>query len=305
MVLKCSRDLKTDLLGKIMTEDSLCSKCGTCAIACPHGVLVQKDKNAVPVTYWGSECISCGHCVAICPNGAIIHEDYMKNRIKLIDRSIYPSSDQVLCLLNSRRSIRAFQDKKVEKKLVELLISGAKSAPSSSNSQNIEYVVVQDPAILGKIVRILADFYGKLVYLLKNPEILDNLPEIAKNRPLDAKPLLSTFERIVNRIKAQNDILQCGTPTLLVAHAPNKPFDWPLVNASIALQNISLLCGSLGLGSCQLGYIETIMDKDPKIQELLDIPDSHAVYGVLALGYPDYTFDNWIEKKQPKITWKL
>ena len=297
-------DLETDSLGKIVIEDLLCSKCGSCVMVCPRDVLVQKDKDAVPVTNLEEECISCGHCVAICPNGAIKHDDYSESRIKPIDRSVYPSSDQVRCLLKSRRSIRAFQDKRVEKDLVELLIDGAKSAPSSSNSQNIEYVIVQDQAILGKMVGILADFYGKLIYLLKNPEILDKLPESAKNKAFEAKPLLPTFERIVNRIKAGNDILQRGTPTILVTHAPNKPFDWPLVNASIALQNISLLCSSLELGSCQLGYIETIMDKDSQIQELLGIPENHAVYGVLAFGYRDYTFDNWIEKKQPKITWK-
>lgn len=304
MALKCGRNLKTDLSAKIVIEDSLCRKCGTCVIACPHGVLIQKDKYSAPVTYLGDECISCGHCVAICATGAIKHYDYPDNRIKSIDKSLYPAIEQLMCLIKSRRSIRAFKDKKVEKELIELIIDGAKSAPSASNSQNIEYVIVQDQVILDKIVKMLAEFYGKLVYLLKNPAILDKLPETAKDRALEAKPLLSTFERIVGRIKSGNDILQRGTPTLLVSHAPNEPFDWPLVNASIALQNVSIVCSSLGLGSCQLGYIETIMDKDLQIQELLDIPNDHAVYGVLAFGYPKYTFDNWIEKKQPKITWK-
>lgn len=290
---------------KIVIDDSICGKCGNCVMVCPHGVLIQDGNENIPKTYNEFECISCGHCAAICPKGAINHEDYPTDRIKPINKTIYPSLEQVMCLLKSRRSIRAFKDKNVEEELIELIIDAAASAPSSSNNRNIEYVIVQDPVIINKIVAIISEFYGKIVYVLKNPDIIENLPSSAQERFFGIKPLLPTFERIINRIKAGNDILQRGKPALLVAHAPNHPFDWTLVNASVALQNVSLLCNSLELGSCQLGYVETIMDKDPQIPSLLEIPDDHGIYGVFAFGYPQYTFENWIEREMPKVTWKL
>ena len=70
----------------------------------------------------------------------------------------------------------------------------------------------------------------------------------AKNKVIESKPLLPTFERVVNRIKSENDILQRGTPNLLIAHSLDKPFDWSLINASIALQNVSLVSSASGLG---------------------------------------------------------
>lgn len=288
---------------RITINDQLCMRCGCCVRVCPHDILVQMDENAFPETFCDDECISCAHCVAICTNGAITHKDHYNN-IKLIDKSVFPTIEQVMCLLKSKRSIRGFRDKKVEKHLIEIIIDGARSAASSSNSNNIEYVIVQDKPTLDGLVKIIAEFYGKLVYLLKNPEILDKLPESSKNRLIASKPLLPTFERISNRIKSGNDILQNGTPTLLIAHAADDPFDWPLVNASIALQNTSLVCSALMLGSCQLGYIESIADRNHHIHELLDIPYDHAIYGVIAFGYPKYTFDNLIEKEKPITTWK-
>lgn len=67
----------------------------------------------------------------------------------------------------------------------------------------------------------------------------------------------------------------------------------------------SLVCSSLGLSSCELGYIEIIASRSSEIKDLFDIPEDHDICGILAIGYPAYTFKNWIDKKQPKITWKL
>lgn len=293
-----------DQTKKISITDQLCKKCGSCTMVCPHNILVYDDKKTIPRIHNQNECILCGHCMAICATDAIKHENFLKTRIKPINKSVYPTIEQLMNLIQSRRSIRAFNEKKVEKDLLELIIDSAKSSPSTSNSQDIEYVIVQDQMTLDKIVKILGEFYGKLVYLLKNPNVLDKLPENIKNNVIESKPLLPTFERIVNRIKSENDILQRGTPTLLIAHSLDKPFDWSLINASIALQNVSLVSSASGLGSCQLGYIETMINKDSQISELLNIPSDHNVYGVLALGYPKYTFNNWIEKKQPNVTWK-
>ena len=113
--------------------------------------------------------------MAICATDAIKHENFLKTRIKPINKSVYPTIEQLMNLIQSRRSIRAFNEKKVEKDLLELIIDSAKSSPSTSNSQDIEYVIVQDQMTINKIVKILGEFYGKLVYLLKNPKCLDSI----------------------------------------------------------------------------------------------------------------------------------
>lgn len=292
---------------EISIDDNLCAKCGTCVVACPYGVFAQQDKLCVPEARLDVHCISCGHCVAICPAGAIAHPDFHEGRVKPIDRSLRPAPEQVMCLMQSRRSIRAFTDKPVEKALLERVVDGARTGPSPGNAQRVGYVVVQERAAMNKVVALLAENYGKVVFLLKNPAMLDSLPAPTREKFASVKPMLPVMERIVGRIKAGDDILQRGSPSLLVFHAPRAPNDpfGPKIDVTIAIQNASLMCSSLGLGSCELGYLEMIADREPQLQKLLGIPDDHAIYGMLAVGHPKYVFKNWIEKPMAKVSWIL
>jgi len=91
-----------------------------------------------------------------------------------------------------------------------------------------------------------------------------------------------------------------------VIHAPkteNDPFD-AKIDATIAIQNASLVCYSLGLGSCELGYLESIQNSEPRIKNALGVPDGNTIYGMLAVGHPKYKFKNWIEKPEAKVAWK-
>ncbi len=60
-------------------------------------------------------------------------------------------TNPVLDAIFSRRSIRKFQDKSVEKEKIKLLLEAGMAAPSASNSQPWEFVVVDDPEVLKKL----------------------------------------------------------------------------------------------------------------------------------------------------------
>jgi len=57
----------------------------------------------------------------------------------------------VLELLKKRRSIRKYQDKKIEKEKIDALIKGALVSPSSKNNRPWEFIVVTDEEILEKL----------------------------------------------------------------------------------------------------------------------------------------------------------
>ena len=305
MVINSSNSLKTELIAKINIKEDLCNVCGTCLKVCPYDVLIQ-EANGRPKSQAEEYCVSCGHCVAVCPEGALMHEDFLENRIKLINPFMRPNADQTMHLLRSRRSIRAFENKPVEKELMELIIDGANTGPSPHNAHRVEYVVVENAKTRNNIIKIVAEFYRKSIFLMKNKDALEKMPEGIQKRINAAEHQLNDMERQFNRIRINNDILQRGTPSLLILHAlktSNDPFE-PKIDATIAIQNASLVCSSLGLGSCELGYIEILASRFPEIQNLLDIPENHDIYGILAIGYPEYTFKNWIKKSPSKITWK-
>jgi len=294
-------------MAKIFLDDNDCTKCGTCVLACPYRVLTRNVTENAPVVSDDGECVSCGHCVALCPAGAIVHEDFPNGTgIRPIDRSRYPAPDQVMFLLQARRSIRAFQDRPVDKALIETILEGAGTGPSPHNARRVEYVVVQDRETVKRIAGALAESYGKTIFLLKNPLALEALPVPVRERIESVRPQLAVMERIESRIRSGDDILQRGAPSVLVLHALKTADDFwgPRIDVTIALQNASLVCSSRGLGSCELGYIEIAAARNPWLQDLLGIPGDHAVYGILAVGYPCYTFEKWIEKPRAKVVWK-
>ncbi|MBP3313777.1 MAG: 4Fe-4S binding protein [Oscillospiraceae bacterium] len=45
-----------------------CMKCGTCADACPLGIITEGEDRYV---INADECVSCGSCAGACPLGAI------------------------------------------------------------------------------------------------------------------------------------------------------------------------------------------------------------------------------------------
>jgi nitroreductase len=60
-------------------------------------------------------------------------------------------TNPVLDAIFARRSIRKFTDQKIDKSTVELLLQAGMAAPSASNSQPWEFVVVDDSEVLAKI----------------------------------------------------------------------------------------------------------------------------------------------------------
>jgi nitroreductase len=85
------------------------------------------------------------------------------------ERKRHPSAEQVLLLLKTRRSQRKFKDNPIEKKKIEMIVDGARYAPSSDNSQSTQYIVIQDKDVLYRIWEMTARFFEKTVSQLKNP----------------------------------------------------------------------------------------------------------------------------------------
>lgn len=66
------------------------------------------------------------------------------------------------------------------------------------------------------------------------------------------------------------------------------------VDLAIVLDHITLQAVELGLGSCWIGaFIQ------PKVKEILEIPEDLKVAGLLPVGYPA---DSWREKKRKDLS---
>ena len=60
-------------------------------------------------------------------------------------------NNDLIQLIMTRTSIRAFQDKPVSDETVEQLLKAAMAAPSAKNSQPWSFIVIRDRALLEKL----------------------------------------------------------------------------------------------------------------------------------------------------------
>jgi nitroreductase len=83
--------------------------------------------------------------------------------LNLNSETILKNSEELYLLMNKRRSIRDFSDKKIPKKVIEHLVKTASSAPSGAHKQPWTFCIISNPEIKKKI-RIAAEAEEKESY---------------------------------------------------------------------------------------------------------------------------------------------
>jgi len=178
----------------------------------------------------------------------------------------------------TRRSVRKYSDRQVDKETVETLLLAATKAPSAMNSQPLSFAIIQDATRLHKLSDQAKSF------LLS---IIDQYPPLAKYRTVLAKPDYNIFY---------------NAPTLIIVYAkPGSPH--PLEDCSLAAQNLMLSAHALGLGTCWIGFATALLNQTAMKTEL-GVPDTYSAVAPIIVGYPA---DNLppTEKKTPEIVyWK-
>ena len=122
-------------------DRDICIACEQCIKDCPVNDIYLKEGKA---HIKNEACIKCGHCIAICPVKAVSTDDYDMSEVieyKKEDFQIEP--ERLLNFIKFRRSVRRFKNKEVEKEKIEKIIEAGRFAPTSTNSQDVSYTVLQ------------------------------------------------------------------------------------------------------------------------------------------------------------------
>ncbi len=270
-------------------DQARCTKCGNCALACPRSLIELKDKNfngfPFPKPVAEESCIRCGHCVVVCPQDALSHKDMSKEQCPPLVEERLPTPLQVEHLLRYRRSVRAYQDKPVERELLEKLLDIARYAPSGHNSQPVHWLVIYEK---NEVKRILE----KLIAWGRHTR--KNYPDIAKS---------SFFEHMLEDFDSGKDSFLREAPHIIIAHAKQGD-NTTASSCSIAMTYLELAAFSHGLGTCRNMYIINAFNLWPPLRNALDLPQGHIIFEVLLIGYPQYKFYHLPLRNQSRITWR-
>jgi nitroreductase len=159
-------------------------------------------------------------------------------------------------LIHSHSSVRQYKPDPLPSSMVEMIISAAQCASTSSNLQAYSVVAVTDLSTRTK----LSELCGSQGHILEAPVFLSWCADLAR---LD----------LVCKMRGYTQVAEYTENFLIAA-----------VDAALAAQNAALAAESLGLGIC---YIGSIRNNSTEIIELLKLPKHTFPITGMTLGWPE------------------
>jgi nitroreductase/NAD-dependent dihydropyrimidine dehydrogenase PreA subunit len=268
-------------------NEKKCKRDGICVSECPLKLIEMKDGSSMPTPTPDAEerCVRCGHCVAVCPHNAFTHSAMKNEDFSPVRKDFALTSAQAEHFLRSRRSIRSYQDKPVEREKIAGLINIARYAPTGTNSQQVGWIAVNSRPEVIKMTGMVIDLIRRMV-VAKNPFA-------EKYRLADA---VTAWESGV-------DTISRGAPALVFVHAP-KDYGLAQIDCTSALSYFDLAAPTFGLGTCWAGFVMVALAQWPPLQRALALPEGHAAFGAMMLGYPKYKYLRLPPRNEARIVWR-
>jgi len=152
-------------------------------------------------------------------------------------------------LVRSRRSIRRYLEKPVEREKILTCIEAARLAPSADNVQPWRFLIIDDPDLKARFAKeVFSGIYFVTKFAAKAPVII---------------LILARLDIIANRIGKQIQNIH-----------------YYYIDSGIAGEHIVLQAEELGLGTCWIGWFNP-----RKARRFLKIPRKYKIVSLMALGY--------------------
>jgi coenzyme F420-0:L-glutamate ligase/coenzyme F420-1:gamma-L-glutamate ligase len=200
------------------------------------------------------------------------------------------AESSVLEAIHQRRSIRRYEDRPVERDLIERIIEAGTWSPSGHNRQPWRFVVLQDFAIKERLALAMG---ARLRADLER----DHLPE-----DVIGKETSRSYERLT---AAPVLILVCLTMAQMDVYKDEKrnhnEFVMAVQSVAMAGQNILLAAHDLGLGAC---WTCAPLFCPDVVSETLDLPEDWQAQGIITMGYPAQERRKTREPLETRIVWR-
>ena len=162
--------------------------------------------------------------------------------------------NEIIKAIKERRSVRAFEDKAIEKEKIEQILECGMWGPSAKNQQRWHFTVITNKDVMKKVTEMMIE------------KASDKYPQIKERAATKEDPILY------------------NAPLYIVVTEPDD-YKWADIDGSIAAHDMVLAAHSLGLGSCYIGMVKALKD-DKEFRELLKVPEDHRIVITMVFGYP-------------------
>lgn len=182
--------------------------------------------------------------------------------------------------IKTRRSVRKYKNKLVPKETILELLGAASLAPSATNRQPWEFMVVHR-SYLDRLDQVLREAFTERVASVSEDTMRQAIKDLSipVDESGDKLKGLGYFYRTLGK-----------APVAIVVCVPKEMDPWVWKNsvsdAAAAIENLLLAAWDKGLGTCWLtGPLKTRADM---IASFLGIPEDREIVAIVSLGYPDH-----------------
>lgn len=283
-----------------------CTLCGMCRAVCGSGLMEPTGEGEARrmrfVDAADEYCFFCGHCIAACPEEAITIDELSDTAFPLLPEEGI-GYEEFQALLLSRRSVRRFEERPVEREVVDRLLASVSTAPAGGGADPSPVVVLHGREKIEPYVPRMAHFFRKFQHALKNP-IMRPIMRLSLGR--DQYRAMIDFLPIMEKLFAYydgtgKDPFTWGAPLLLIFHGPRSGIS-PREDAVIACTYAMLSAQAQGLGTTMIGMAPPFLERTPAARRDLKIPEGNGVYLSLIVGYPKVRFVRGI-RRPVDATW--
>jgi ferredoxin len=274
-----------------------CNGDGICTEVCPKNAIEIVDGKAATVEESVDACILCGQCVAVCPTEALAMPALDADRFSRLAPKPF-GYDEFYEFLRSRRSVRRFKDRPVEREVIDKILVAASTAPMGMPPHTTEVVVIDTPEERSFLLAELVRHYDPMIRAFSNPigRAIVRLSAGAENYNMLAN-------HVIDAARQANELYRCdgtdrymwGAPALMIFHGSRWGMSYE-ENAHLVCHHAMLAAVSLGLGTTIIGMIPPVVDREKSLRTRYGIPDDHRVLTSLIMGYPKYRYRQSIHR---------
>ncbi|MBQ7586091.1 MAG: nitroreductase family protein [Desulfovibrionaceae bacterium] len=261
----------------ITVDVNTCCHCGLCVKDCVVNAL-QMNEGEVPRYAPGKEehCVGCQHCFAICPTGAL---SFGNKQAKDSQKVGFGNSDELIRLIQSRRSIRFYKKEDVGQEILNKLVAMLPYAPTGGNADNLHFSIIS------------------------TREKMDEIRNIAYTKIGESRGVSSSFLQAKKAFDSGNDIIFRDAPAMVgVALDLGKTIPGcEIADPIIALSYFELYAQSLGLGTLWCDYALMVAKEFPDVYAKLNIPENYALQYIMLFGLPAVGYNRTIQPEMFSI----
>ena len=280
-----------------MVDSQRCNGDGLCTKVCPRDIIEVLDEVATTVEGRAETCIACGQCVAVCPTEALQLRILPEQDFERLKRPSF-GYEEFLSFLRTRRSVRRFKDKPVDRETIEKILAAAATAPMGFPPHTTNVVVIDEAAELQFLLKTLVEHYDGMlkgysnpigraaIRLAAGPEVFGELRHHVVEAATEANEAYRAD---------RSDRYMWGAPVLMLFHASRWRPSYR-ESAHLVCHHAMLAALSLGLGSTIIGMIPPVVQRSNDLRVRYGIPKDNRVLTSLILGHPKYRYRQGIRR---------